>query len=171
LTEANVKDGLHLPNPVVVRVFFCRLSIQCPAELLAGQAETWGALETFRRRSKESDTIAELEDLMNQIFSRRADSVVIPYVHFILLYLLDSMKAYAPATWQPIYLPHSPTGYPKRREETSLVRRPRKPRRSAPQARKVCSAWREGARPTRPATRQRRCDPPRGLVPPCLRRK
>jgi hypothetical protein len=51
-----------------------------PAELV-GQAETWGALETFRRRSKESDTVAELEDLMNQIFARRADAVVIPSVH------------------------------------------------------------------------------------------
>ncbi|KAH9993507.1 hypothetical protein BJV74DRAFT_833136 [Russula compacta] len=58
LTETNVKDGLHLPTPVA--------------------AETWGALETFRRRSKESNTIAELEDLMNQIFARRADAVVIP---------------------------------------------------------------------------------------------
>ncbi|KAI0248197.1 hypothetical protein BJV78DRAFT_1334324 [Lactifluus subvellereus] len=58
LTETNVKDGLHLPTPVA--------------------AETWGALETFRRRSKESDTVAELEDLMNQIFARRADAVVIP---------------------------------------------------------------------------------------------
>ncbi|KAI9510086.1 hypothetical protein F5148DRAFT_1182339 [Russula earlei] len=58
LTEVNVKDGLHLATPVA--------------------AETWGALETFRRRSKESDTIAELEDLMNQIFARRADAVVIP---------------------------------------------------------------------------------------------
>ncbi|KAI0293333.1 hypothetical protein B0F90DRAFT_1763644 [Multifurca ochricompacta] len=57
LTEANVQDGLHLPTPVA--------------------AETWGALETFRRRSKESDTVAELEDLMNQIFARRSDAVVI----------------------------------------------------------------------------------------------
>jgi hypothetical protein len=55
---------------------------RCPVEL-AGQAETWGALETFRRRSKESDTTAELEDLMNQIFARRADAVIIPYVPFI----------------------------------------------------------------------------------------
>jgi len=63
-------------------VYFFSSSFQtrrCPVEL-AGQAETWGALETFRRRSKESDTTAELEDLMNQIFARRADAVVIPYV-------------------------------------------------------------------------------------------
>jgi hypothetical protein len=52
---------------------------------MPGQAETWGALETFRRRSKESDTISELEDLMNQICARRADSVVIPYVCLSLL--------------------------------------------------------------------------------------
>ncbi|KAI9448864.1 hypothetical protein BJY52DRAFT_1309908 [Lactarius psammicola] len=57
LTEANVKDGLHLPTPVA--------------------AETWGASETFRRRS-EIDTVAELEDLMNQVFARRAGAVVIP---------------------------------------------------------------------------------------------
>ncbi|KAH9166651.1 hypothetical protein EDB89DRAFT_2128588 [Lactarius sanguifluus] len=57
LTETNVKDGLHLPTPVA--------------------AETWGASETFRRRS-EIDTVAELEDLMNQVFARRAGAVVIP---------------------------------------------------------------------------------------------
>ncbi|KAH8993017.1 hypothetical protein EDB92DRAFT_1944966 [Lactarius akahatsu] len=57
LTETNVKDGLHLPIPVA--------------------AETWGASETFRRRS-EIDTVAELEDLMNQVFARRAGAVVIP---------------------------------------------------------------------------------------------
>jgi mediator of RNA polymerase II transcription subunit 12 len=84
LTEANVKDGLHLPTPVAVRVFLLLHfpKGRCPIEL-AGQAETWGALETFRRRSKESDTTAELEDLMNQIFARRADAVIIPYVSFI----------------------------------------------------------------------------------------
>ncbi|KAH9053238.1 hypothetical protein EDB87DRAFT_1711186 [Lactarius vividus] len=57
LTETNVKDGLHLPTPVA--------------------AETWGASETFRRRS-EIDTVAELEDLINQVFARRAGAVVIP---------------------------------------------------------------------------------------------
>ncbi|KAI0259684.1 hypothetical protein BC834DRAFT_606637 [Gloeopeniophorella convolvens] len=62
LTETNVKDGLQLPAPVA--------------------AETWGALETFRRRSKEGDTVAELEDLMNQIFARRADAVAIPLQTF-----------------------------------------------------------------------------------------
>ncbi|KAF8258181.1 hypothetical protein EI94DRAFT_1755363 [Lactarius quietus] len=57
LTETNVKDGLHLSIPVA--------------------AETWGASETFRRRS-DIDTVAELEDLMNQVFARRAGAVVIP---------------------------------------------------------------------------------------------
>ena len=78
--------------------------MRCPAEL-AGQAETWGALETFRRRSKESDTIAELEDLMNQIFARRADSVVIPYVPLFPSFL-DMGKLYARSA------AHLPSAFP-----------------------------------------------------------
>ena len=67
---------------------------------------------------------------MNQIFARRADSVVIPYVPLFPSFL-GLVKLYVRSR-QPIKLPHSPTGYPKRREETSLVCGPRKPRRSPP---------------------------------------
>ena len=75
--------------------------------------------------------MAELEDLMNQIFARRADAVVIPYVPFSLpLSVLDYETINA--LRQTIHLPYSPTSYSKRRKEAGLVCGPRKSCRSAP---------------------------------------
>ncbi|KAI0068850.1 hypothetical protein BV25DRAFT_1904185 [Artomyces pyxidatus] len=55
LTEANVKNGLHLPTPV--------------------SAETWGAQDLVKNRFSFENAVSELEDLMNQIFARRAEAV------------------------------------------------------------------------------------------------
>ena len=75
---------IYLPRSRCVYYLFSflRLALRFTPIHVVGQAETWGASETFRRRS-EIDTVAELEDLMNQVFARRAGAVVIPYVYFI----------------------------------------------------------------------------------------
>ncbi|EJF57727.1 hypothetical protein DICSQDRAFT_182976 [Dichomitus squalens LYAD-421 SS1] len=55
LTEANVKNGLQLPHTV--------------------PAETYSAQDSNRKRLMQENALHELEDLMNQIFARKAESV------------------------------------------------------------------------------------------------
>ncbi|RDX50110.1 hypothetical protein OH76DRAFT_1402976 [Lentinus brumalis] len=55
LTESNVKNGLVLPPAV--------------------PAETYSAQDSVRKRLMQEDALGELEDLMNQIFARKVDTI------------------------------------------------------------------------------------------------
>ncbi len=74
LTESNVKNGLVLPPAVPVRPH------DSPTFRWAWfdhtvQAETYSAQDSVRKRLMQEDALGELEDLMNQIFARKADTI------------------------------------------------------------------------------------------------
>lgn len=72
LTEANVKNGLILGLSVPVS-YACITLIESHWSLF--QAETYSASDNIRNRLIHENALSELEELMNQIFVRKAESI------------------------------------------------------------------------------------------------
>lgn len=73
LTESNVKSGLVLAPAVPVGQQFASWSQHVP--IIIPQAETYSAQDSIRKRLIQENALGELEEFMNQVFTRKAESV------------------------------------------------------------------------------------------------
>ena len=69
--EANVKNGFVLGHQVSV----CFLAEGSSNSLIKYQAETFSGQAMINEELQSTDTLSKLEELMNEIFVRRADHI------------------------------------------------------------------------------------------------
>lgn len=70
MSQANIKRGLILGEPVPVSKVTHLVISECQYFI---KAETFSAHDMIKSRFAHHDALTELEDLMNEIFSRRAE--------------------------------------------------------------------------------------------------
>jgi mediator of RNA polymerase II transcription subunit 12 len=81
MSATSIKNGFLIGDSVPVSA---TSSVECQFSWRP-KAETFSAQDMIKSRITQHGALAELEDLMNEIFSRRADHVpAMPYVSSIL---------------------------------------------------------------------------------------
>jgi hypothetical protein len=120
LSETRVRTGFVLGHQVSVS---CRINVfLAPSFNSRFQAETFSAQAIINENLNAGDTLNKLEDLINEVFKRRADRVPsIPYVCQVKYdgNILMLVKA--------VNISYAHKGNTQRGKETNVVRRPRQP--------------------------------------------